>query len=309
MKKKNSAIELYRFIFAMTVIFVHLPMFFTVENGLFGAAFFSMEFFFYVSGYFLGVSLDKNMNGKSFSERQMYVVKYFKNRVKRLFPMYIVALIVELAIRVLFEGVGFHGGIDLLKNCFAEFFMLQWTPLGKEVLISAMWFMPAVFFGSLLVIVVASFLCKDLKKFGLFVTPFIFLPVYAYLLVKVGKTDVIVSFYGVIRGAAGIAAGIFTYCLSKYVLKSSEREGNKLLFAIGNLILVAILVFENFAHRGPMNFVVIAIEAFAVMFVIGESIPIKNEKVEKVFVFLGSLSFPIYMFHVPVMHLIKLIIG
>ena len=60
MKKRNSLIELYRFIFAMNVVKNH--GFFPYQGKLFGPENLSVEFFFVLSGFFIRTSFDKYIN-------------------------------------------------------------------------------------------------------------------------------------------------------------------------------------------------------------------------------------------------------
>ena len=57
MKKKNSLIELLRFVFAVNVVKNH--GFFHYQGELFGPATISVEFFFVLSGYLFVSTLDK----------------------------------------------------------------------------------------------------------------------------------------------------------------------------------------------------------------------------------------------------------
>ena len=76
MSKKNSWIELYRFIFLLSILFLHFFSFFEIEPIPFRGAFFSVEFFFLVSGFFLGKSTEKAMKDKGFTDRLKCVPDY-----------------------------------------------------------------------------------------------------------------------------------------------------------------------------------------------------------------------------------------
>ena len=60
MRKRNSLIELYRFIFSMNVLKNH--GFFPYQGKLFGPEHVSVEFFFILSGWFIRSSFDKYIN-------------------------------------------------------------------------------------------------------------------------------------------------------------------------------------------------------------------------------------------------------
>ena len=56
-KTKNSLIELYRFLFALWVLYYH--SFVPYKGELFGQGYLAVEFFFVLSGFFLIRSIDK----------------------------------------------------------------------------------------------------------------------------------------------------------------------------------------------------------------------------------------------------------
>ena len=60
MKKRNSLIEFYRFIFAMNVVKNH--GYFPYQGSYFSPGSISVEFFFVLSGWFLRKSIDKYTN-------------------------------------------------------------------------------------------------------------------------------------------------------------------------------------------------------------------------------------------------------
>lgn len=96
-KKRNDVLELWRFIFCIMVLGFHF--FSKIESELFHAGYLGVEFFFLVSGYFIGSFYTKQLSGKSFSNRLKAIGAYICSRLKRLYPLYLAALFLMLFIR------------------------------------------------------------------------------------------------------------------------------------------------------------------------------------------------------------------
>ncbi|HAF26329.1 MAG TPA: hypothetical protein DCG85_03325 [Lachnospiraceae bacterium] len=301
MKEKNALVEFNRFLFALTVALMHFFVFFEIEPQLFRGGFLSVEFFFVIAGYFLGASADKHLKESSFLDRQKYVVSFAKSRLKRIYPLYLLALLITLFSKSILSGTGLKGMAELFKNCLAEFFMLQWTPLGNEILEGVLWYVPAFFFASLLLTVIASFFGKHLSIFGLMICPVVSFIIYGYFFKTIGKIDIMISYYGIMRALAGLTAGIFIF----YLITLTDIKRSIVFAYAGQIILIFIFIFESFAHRNRVNFLIIAlfiISSFLIF--IGKTD--FNDKTKRALVFLGSLSYPIYVFHMPLYNLLKI---
>nr|MCR5655805.1 acyltransferase family protein [Lachnospiraceae bacterium] len=306
--KRNAWVELYRFLFTVSVFLFHLFSYFEIQPEMYHGGFLSVEFFFLVSGCFLAKSVRSHMEQASFSDAATYVGTYVRSRLLRLYPLYFIALCLALVAKKISFDPSFIGIRRWLFENYAEFLMLQWTPLGKEVLLSPLWFVPALFFAGLLLTAIAVLFRTHLRLYGLVLCPVCFLGIYGYYFVTIGKIDVIFSYHCLLRGLAGVSLGWFLFELlnALHAFDTNEKKKGKKLpfFLLSNLVLIAILIYENFAHRDRFNFLVIA--GFAVGFaflLIGSVEP--SEKKAKLLCLLGSLTYPIYVFHMPLFHLIR----
>lgn len=197
------------------------------------------------------------------------------------------------------------GIFTTIINCFAEFLTLQWTPLGNEVLISAGWFVPAVFWGGLFFVLLLALT----GKFGGYIlSPLISFLIYRYYFHLIGKIDVIFSYHSVLRGIAGIGFGVFLYFLCA-VLRSwvAKRQKSALiskLFSIfASLLFLGLFVYTNFGRRSKWDFLIIALYGIGLLFLMSGSLKLP-EPVNRFFLFLGKLTYPIYVFQMPVIELI-----
>lgn len=306
--KKNAHIELYRFFFAVTVVLFHLFSFFEIEPEWFHGGFLSVEFFFLVSGFFLAKSAGRLSKNADTKEAAAFFFGYIRSRFLRLYPLYLAALLSSLLARKLLKEPGFVGLRMWMRENYAEFLMLQWTGLGNEVLVSPLWFVPSLFFGGLLLVGLFALFRKHPGFFSLVICPLLFLTIYGYYFITIGKIDVIFSYHSVLRGIAGVALGWFLHgLLSLHAIDEWLKPPSKLCFVLAQIILLSLIVYENFAHRDRWNFPVIA------LFATGFSLLVKGnakipEKTAKVFCILGSLTYPIYVFHMPLFQAVGLLI-
>lgn len=296
-KERNYLLEMWRFVFCMMVLGFHY--FAKIDGTLFHAGYLGVEFFFLVSGYFIGQYYTNHLKGKEVKERIQSVGIYIWSRIKRLYPLYLFALLLAIAVRTIINHYTISDIISLIKNCYAEFLLLQWTPLGNEVLISADWYIPAVFFGSLLFVLILAIT----GKFGGYIlAPIISFLIYRYYFILIGKIDIIVYHHCVLRGIAGLGLGVFVYFLCQLV-RQYPKWLEIVLYTLANMSLVGIFVYSNFGHRSKWDYVVIGIYAIS-LFILMSCNPLKlNLTLQKVFSFMGKSTYPIYIFQMPIIEL------
>ena len=75
-KAKNSLLELFRFLFALWVLYYH--SFVPFKGELFGQGYLAVEFFFVLSGFFLMRSIDKYIEGPT----KEGLLSFLKHRLK-----------------------------------------------------------------------------------------------------------------------------------------------------------------------------------------------------------------------------------
>lgn len=303
MQKRNSLLELFRFLFCMSVLGIHL--FTEAKLNYFRAGYLGVEFFFILSGYFVGAYYGKYQKGWNIAKRLKTVADYALSRLKRLYPLYFLALIVMLFVRIVIKENTIYETIHVIKKCYAEFFLLQWTPLGNEVLISSGWFVPAVFFGGILFVLLLALFQKPA---GFFAAPIISFLIYRYYFLLIGKIDVISSYYGVLRGVAGIGLGVFVYFLCNELPKelpqaAKQKFGNRFLKMFSCLLYLVIFCYTGYGRRSKADFIIIFLYALGLFTLIKANHKV-SDKHESLFLALGKITYPLYLFHMPVIRLV-----
>ena len=304
MTKRNYLLELWRFFFCIAVLGLHF--FSKVNIPLFDVGYLGVEFFFVVAGYFVGAYYVKKMQNLPLLQQVKAVGGYAVSRLKRLYPYYFFALLLMLFVRILTRQYGIGQVPSILKKCYAEFFMLQWTPIGNEVLISAGWFVPSVFFAGVFYVGLFA-VCKNWT--GYVIAPMCVLGIYGYYFRLIGKIDIIFSYHSVLRGIAGVGLGIFVFFLCEK-LRNVVKERSwypKLAVIIITILFFGVFIYTNFGRRSKWDFLVIALYGIGVLLLMAADVK-GNEKVEKIVGLLGKSTYPIYIFQMPVIECILFLI-
>lgn len=296
--KRNYVLELWRFIFCIMVLGFHF--FSKIDSRLFHAGYLGVEFFFLVSGYFIGSFYFRQLEDKDFRNRLKSVGHYIISRFKRLYPLYFAALIIMLIIKLLTGQLTFSMLPSTLKDCYAEFFMLQWTPLGNEVLISADWYVPAVFFGGIFFIILLSLTGR---VGGYLLAPAISFFLYRYYFLLIGKIDIIIYHHCILRGIAGLGLGIFIYFICSLV-PAIPAKLTWPFFILSNLIVMGVFIYSQFGHRSKWDFFIIGLYTLSLFLLMIADTPGMPGSMQKAFGFLGKTTYPIYILQMPVIELI-----
>lgn len=302
---RDYTVELWRFIFCIVVLGFHF--FIKTKYSFFRAGYLGVEFFFVLSGYGIYSYYVKQMQGRNIGERLYQLGMYIGKRIIRLYPLYLLSLLCMLVFRAVSEGWGFDRVITYFKQGWAEFLMLQCGPLGNAVLISAHWYVAAFFWGSVILLAV---LMLTGRVGGYVICPMAAVLIYRYYFNLIGKIDVIYSYHAVIRAVAGLALGVFVGFLAQFL---RERVFEKdsiwktrvryILYVIANLSLIGVVIYTNFGRRSKIDFLVIGIYAVAVLILFVTQIS-PGEKKKALFARLSKMTYPIYLFQMPVIEML-----
>ena len=172
---RDYTVELWRFVFCIVVLGLHF--FSKTSYPFFRAGYLGVEFFFLLSGFGIWQFYLKRMAGQKLSDKLYQFGLYIGSRLKRLYPFYFLSLLCMLLLRTWQYRWSISDIIFYLKTGWAEFLMLQCGPLGNEVLISANWYVAAMFMGSILLL---CLLMLTGRWGGLFICPVLSLSIYHY---------------------------------------------------------------------------------------------------------------------------------
>lgn len=247
MRKRNSLIELYRFIFAINVVKSH--GLFPYMGPYFGPGRISVEFFFVLTGYLLMKSINK------------FLDKPFWEGFKGFFTSKLKAIWIPLVIAIPFNI--FY--CIVIKQYFVNIWGYLWYV--KQMLIYI-----AVCF-------VMRYFIKNEKKFILLVES---------VFVVAAVLHVFPLFYswGVIRALMGISLGILISYIPKLNLKKKGLVW-VILVPVQALILAILIFGNNLLMEEVLDLIL-----YPALIYFTFQLTINN----KVFNYLGSLSFGLYAF-------------
>ncbi len=320
---RNSIIESWRIIYCLVILGFHF--FSKFEMRPFHAGYLGVEFFFLLSGLgiyrsyvsFLKsrsnfgagdpakVSFDSNDNAY-LHQKPAFLLSYMKKRLIRLYPLYLCSMICMLIVKIITHQVLPSGMIHYMKDCLAEFFMLQCSPLGGEVMIAANWYVASLFWGSLFWMILLLIFGKAAAYI---LAPCAALSLYGYYFATIGKIDVIFSYHAFLRGLAGLGLGIILGCISELITKKSDTRASKagLLSHAASItacvILAGIVIYTNFGHRSRIDFAVIALFFASLLMLLpgGDPLP---DKVRGAIFSASSFTYPVYLFQMPVIEVL-----
>ncbi len=304
---RKSVVEIWRIIFCLVILGFHIHA--ETEWPFFRVGYLGVEFFFLLSGLgiYHGCMKREAEKGKTNGGSKMHFFQHYaKTRFLRLYPLYFLSLIAMLIVRMITLPMGPVEALSCLKNCLSEFLMLQCSPVGKEVLISANWYVAVLFWGSLFyVCVYLLFGRKVLLASGLAAS----ILLYAYYFRLIGKIDIIFSYHAFLRALAGLGLGIFLGGLGDLWRSRDKKKAAKpggigaVLFSVSaNLILAGIVIYTNLGHRSKLDFLVIFLFFISLLLLLGGP-DICPERLRPAVKKLSGLTYVVYLFQMPVIEL------
>ncbi|TDV39514.1 peptidoglycan/LPS O-acetylase OafA/YrhL [Paraburkholderia caballeronis] len=270
-----------RFVLSLCVVIMHsgivAPGYFIQRH--FGATGYPAVFgFFMISGYSIASSLKAQPEG------------YFWRRVRRIYPTYLCALAFSVAILLphpLHLPFGQVLPVDSWKTIVGNVFMMQGILVPSVLGDGVVWTLSIEWWCYMLAIPLIK---RDVKwSIALTAVSFAALMVYMHKRGYIGgAADMPLHAVSLIALAWGWLTGFTFY-----------RRPTKWNFAI--MTLLPLLMFE-IGERFPLASVVIVASALAIYF--AKEIHIKSETAERIMKWLGNMSYPLYLFHPPLLYIL-----
>ena len=317
-KSRISGIDLVRFACAIGILLHHAFFFFWQDEKEFGTeprfrvGFIIVEIFLIIAGYFAAQHFKKRRARKidSLEIRAKEAVKYTLKKFKGFFPYIVIAL---------FLGVIY----SLISHEFSIAHLIyQFEKLPQELLFNSgnvdyftrhthlapLWYLSLLFF----VFPIFCTLAMSKKKYIRNWLYFVFLSVY-YSIFFDGQY---IGFEGMIRIFAGLAAGQLLFDFVEFIKKKKIKTMTRVLLQFAELFFIYYII-DKLLNRGDIirpvtanpymfNFMLFSWLGLALM--LGEKT--YSYKINSRFIsFLGQVSFPLYLFHLPIMMIIHTTFG
>lgn len=302
---KNGKIEFARFVFSMIVLLFHfgekmLPKNFIIIDGLtfFRNGWFAVEFFFVLSGYLLAFSAYKMNNINISLGRETF--NFMLKKVMSILPYHIIIFpITFIGICIFNEKTLIEIFIDLLKSV-PNFLLIQRSGLLNKDVLGVEWYISVMLFSMLILFPLCR---KFYDVFSKIISPVISVLIIGYLIETTGALNgttvwsVFVS-KTLLRGFAELCAGIFVFefCRNLKKIKFSKMEKIILtLLEVFSYVFVIAFTTLDFSKKYSGTFLIFVCIAICLSF---SDITYGTKIFEnKITIFLGSLSLPIYLCH------------
>lgn len=241
MEKKNSAVELWRFVFTIAIAIGHLNSIIWEKknvNLLFTGNKF-IVFFMLLSGYFLMKHYQENKNKK---EASIQALDYTKRKVKALYPTLLGGVILAFIVRNVINAVS-------VSNMFTSFMNSIWEFLGLAVFTGSsltlwnepLWYISALFVLSFILYYVLS------KNEDLFRVLAIIFIIFAFGTVGFNSLGLSINIYGVSSSllifAATMVLGMLMYYLVKYFQDKKLSENWLMFLSIIHIFLAMFIIY------------------------------------------------------------------
>lgn len=287
-KKENNSISFWRIIFTLLIVMLHCGY---TQGGYIG-----VEFFFLVSGFLLAKSY--------YGNKQTSIKEYVKKRILRLYPMYLIAIVIFLA---LLSTLDFYSQefsarlyfIDLLDKLAVNWksvLMLQLFGSEAITINAPAWYVVALFWVSLVYYILMKILPK--KAFNVFVA-ITSVAVLVCCFIFIGHLDLweektLFVSQGFFRAYAEIGIGVLLYSL-KDVLKNKIHIKTKPAIIIEIIGYVSILIATIFTKHTRLDYLLLLIMAVCVFLSFSEhrGTLFKNKVVTTV----SGYTYGVYMNH------------
>ncbi len=308
---KVMTVEFWRFIFTVLVCLFHLEIYFGRQVFM-PAGSSAVEFFFILAGFTMAMSATRYFTGRttpvSTKEAHAKAVDFVKNKLKAIYPILIVAMILWIATAQVMPGSN-TSKLEMLQNTEWEWLMLVGTPFGNQegvAPIIPLWFLTA------LLIVGYLYTFAIYKKFDFirFAAPVIGILFYIFFAMNAEK---ILDFFlpmgffnaAMVRGIAEMSFGMSVYFLYEYLSKKKLGVIWQILLTV--LELYAIFRFfqltlwqplgiDNF-RRIPYIMIIVLLSFLNVSF-FSKAL----NKLGSLWRRAGSISLTMYLCHLPMVN-------
>ena len=312
-KQRNNIIELGRFVYSLLVVGYHIQLSYDEEDKSvdpFECGALAVEYYFFLSGYFLARSLEK----LSLDNKMSFIKKYYtfmKNKIKALLTVHFIAIIAILIIIACCDKKNF---VNKLLPGITSIFLVQMAVVYhgnfEKALIVPEWYLSSMIICMLIMVPIFLAFRKLMK--GVFVVLILLgvLAIFAVIFILITKMKLKPNMIFDMRAWGEMNVSMFSYYLSLYIEKQTYSNGINILLKIVEIVAYCIPVILGIipisANNEPICMTITGACAFVAIFITfsKKGNIIKSEKANYIFGYLGRISLPIYIFHPVIIDLI-----
>ena len=306
-KKRNNIIELGRFIYSLIVVGYHIQLSYDLESkeaDPFECGALAVEYYFFLSGYFLVRSLEK----LSTDEQTSFLRKYYnfmKSKIVSLLNVHFIAIIAVIIIIACCDTENF---VDKFVPGITSIFLVQMVVVYhgdfEKALIVPEWYLSSMII-CMLIMVPIFLLFKKIIANGIYIVLILLgvLIIFAIIFGLVTNWNLKKNMIFDMRAWGEMNLSMFSYYLSLYVGKQTYGECMNIFLKVveiigyGAPVILGIIPMKKANESYCMT--VTGACAFCAIFITfsNKGNIIQSDKVNYIFGYLGSVSLPIYVFH------------
>ena len=282
-----EALDSWRGICALMVALLHFEAFSHLKDlPFFNDAYLFVDFFFVLSGFVIAANYRTRLaNGFG-------VGKFMLLRFGRLYPLYFVILLAFFMLELVQGSNAFAGPDRSVASLFANIFLLQsfgsfhslsWNAPG--------WSIATEFWTCLLFAIACSFWPKKLMMIA-----FAGAALSLGLIAMLSKFGMNVTYdYGMPRCIAGFSIGVLTFAIWQRI--STFQLDERMAFVLEVACILCVVLFVSIVKQDQVSIVAPLLFAIVVLVFAAERGPISKLLRLPPFLFLGALSYSIYIVH------------
>ena len=244
-KQRNNIIELGRFVYSLLVVGYHIQLSYDEEDKSvdpFECGALAVEYYFFLSGYFLARSLEK----LSLDNKMSFIKKYYtfmKNKIKALLTVHFIAIIAILIIIACCDKKNF---VNKLLPGITSIFLVQMAVVYhgnfEKALIVPEWYLSSMIICMLIMVPIFLAFRKLMK--GVFVVLILLgvLAIFAVIFILITKMKLKPNMIFDMRAWGEMNLSMFSYYLSIYIEKQTYSNGINILLKIVEIVAYCIPV-------------------------------------------------------------------
>ncbi len=254
-EKKNSAVELWRYIFTIAIAIGHLNAIVWSKGNvdLLFTGYKFLAFFMFLSGYFLMVHYQKNKRTLKKEEASVSAWQYTKKRISALYPALFGGVLFAFIVRNVIAETSMNEIFSVFMNSLFEFLGISQLGMNTMTLWNEpLWYISALFIVGYILYYLVS---KNEDIFRVIAVIFLVI-VYGGLGLYGSVTDAPLSILGIpsniIRLMAGMCAGMVMYYIVNYFQKKKFNENITMIFSVLHIGL-AVTILYIWLHGPNIN--------------------------------------------------------
>ena len=299
--KRNGNIEILRFVFSILIVLHHFEQG-VFQGRLFTACYLGVEFFFIITGVFLGKKLkaEKEKNrAEPFGAAAKAGAQTVWKRICGIYPYFFLATLIGFAARLAI-GISKPRPEDV-GGLFGDFAFVQLFGLKSITTTGTVWYLCALFFALLLIYpFVRKFYDAYVYSFAM-----LFPPVLIGLITKkAGSLSMItenlfgVFNVGILRAVAMISVGLVVNELADRLKALPVNRVNRFVFtAMEPLLYLCLFVLLIFFPRSKFDYLLLILLTMVLIVTLSEKSCLYGRFDNRFSLFLGKASMILFMCH------------